>query len=165
MNETQLITKYQKIMAQIEDRFTAYSDIPVDVQMFYLLSSLIALQSFKRFYQRYGAIELDTDFAEAGKVESAGEEGQQSQAHAQYGGRIRELQQLLRAKGLEAPAEALDLQKTIALFRSQGRCMEKRDDGPHGSVWCVKERGHAGEHAGRCMPCDLVLQALREMKK
>ena len=37
MNETQLITKYQKIMSQIEDRFTAYSDIPVDVQMFYLL--------------------------------------------------------------------------------------------------------------------------------
>ena len=69
MNETQLITKYQKIMSQIEDRFTAYSDIPVDVQMYYLLASLIALQSFKRFYQRYAAIELDPDFAEAGKVE------------------------------------------------------------------------------------------------
>lgn len=69
MNETQLINKYQKIMVQIEERFTAYADIPVDVQIYYLLASLISLQSFKRFYQRYGAIELDPDFAEAGKVE------------------------------------------------------------------------------------------------
>lgn len=68
MSEFEIVNKYERLTNVIEDKFSG-SEIPLDVQMFYLIVSLISLQSFKRFYQRYGAIPIDPDFAEAGKVE------------------------------------------------------------------------------------------------
>ena len=68
MNEQEIINKYQRITAAIEDRFSN-SDIPMDVQIFYLVCELISTQSFRSFHKRYGGIFLDPDFADAGKQE------------------------------------------------------------------------------------------------
>jgi hypothetical protein len=68
MSEYEIVTKYERLTSVIEDKFSG-SEIPLEVQMYYLIASLISLQSFKRFYQRYGAIPIDVEFAEVGKIE------------------------------------------------------------------------------------------------
>ena len=68
MHDVNIINKYERLKALIEDKFSN-SEIPTDVKFLYLLADLICEKSFPRFARRYGLIRLDPDFIDVAKTE------------------------------------------------------------------------------------------------
>ena len=71
MNEHTIVQKYQKITSEIEAQYSD-RDVPLPLQSYYLLATLISLQSLTRFHRSFGVLPIDETYAALGKDEYLG---------------------------------------------------------------------------------------------
>lgn len=71
MKEQSIAQKYQMITSEIEAQYSD-RDVPLPLQSYYLLATLISLQSLTRFQRSFGALPIDETYAAIGKDEYLG---------------------------------------------------------------------------------------------
>jgi hypothetical protein len=64
----QIVEYYRKLMAKIEEEYASL-DLPREVQHYYILCTLITVQSLERFYKQFPGFKIDVYEAECGKVD------------------------------------------------------------------------------------------------
>ena len=71
MDEKSIVQKYRQFMSEIELNYSD-RDVPLPLQSYYLLATLISLQSLTRFQRSFGALPIDETYAAIGKEEYLG---------------------------------------------------------------------------------------------